>query len=67
MLRPFTIVPWVVVTSPPTIELFLILLHNCNFATVMNCKYLIFRIFDNMTHAHTPVKRLVDSERGLDP
>ncbi|ERE68548.1 hypothetical protein H671_7g17857, partial [Cricetulus griseus] len=28
-------IPHVVVT-PPTITLFLLLLHNCNFATVMN-------------------------------
>ena len=39
MLRPFNTVPQVVVKSPcpTTIELSLLLLHNCNFATVMNC------------------------------
>jgi hypothetical protein len=39
MLRPFNTVPHVVVTppSPPTIKLIpLLLLYNCNFATVMN-------------------------------
>lgn len=34
MLRPFNAVPPIVVT--PTIRLFLLILHNCNFATVMN-------------------------------
>ena len=34
MLQPFDTVPRVVMN--PTIKLFLLLLHNCNFATVMN-------------------------------
>jgi hypothetical protein len=34
MLQPFNTVPYVVVT--PAIKLLSLLLHNCNFATVMN-------------------------------
>jgi hypothetical protein len=34
-LRAFNTDPRVVVT-PPTVKLFVLLLHNCNFATVMN-------------------------------
>jgi hypothetical protein len=41
MLRPFNIVPCVVVT-PPTIKLFLLSLHNCNSATVVNHRVNIF-------------------------
>ena len=33
-LRPFNTVPNVVVT--PSVELFLLLLHNCHFATAVN-------------------------------
>ena len=40
MLRPFHIVPCAVVT--PTITLFLLLLHNCNFGTVMECNINVF-------------------------
>jgi hypothetical protein len=40
VLGPFNTVPQVVVT--PTHKLSLLLLHNYNFATVMNCKYLCF-------------------------
>jgi hypothetical protein len=41
MLQPFNNVPHVVVT--PTIKLFSLLFHNCNFATVMSqYKYLYF-------------------------
>jgi hypothetical protein len=43
MQRPFNTVPHVVVTS--TIKLFLLLLCNCNFAVVMNDKYLSFVTF----------------------
>ena len=43
ILRPFNTAPHVVVT--PTHKIFLFLLHNCNFATVMNhFKHLIFLI-----------------------
>jgi hypothetical protein len=44
MLRPFNTVPPVVVT--PKHKTISLLLHNCNFTTVMNCKYLICRISD---------------------
>lgn len=39
MLPPFNTLPHGVVTPPNThtIKLFLLLLHNCNLATVMNC------------------------------
>lgn len=36
MLRPFNTVPHVLVT-PPTIKLFLLVLHSYKFATAMNC------------------------------
>ena len=36
MLYPFNTVPLGVVTLPPPIKLFLLLLHKCNFAIVMN-------------------------------
>ena len=39
MLQPFNIVPHAVVT--PNIELFSLLLHNCNFATGMNPNVII--------------------------
>jgi hypothetical protein len=44
MLRPFNIAPHAVVTPPPpTITVFSLLLHDCNFATVMNHNVNIFR------------------------
>jgi hypothetical protein len=43
MLRPFDTVPYVVVTPPPTITLFSLLLNNCYFATVMKHNVNIFR------------------------
>jgi hypothetical protein len=33
----FNAVPRIVVTPPPTTELFSLLYHNCNFATSMTC------------------------------
>lgn len=36
MLGPFNTVPHIVVTIPPAVKLFLSLLLNCNFASVMN-------------------------------
>jgi len=44
MLWPFNIVPLAVVTSK--LKIISLLLHNCNFATAVNCKYLIHRISD---------------------
>lgn len=35
MSPPLSTAPHVVVTPPPTIKLFLLLLHNCRFATVV--------------------------------
>ena len=40
MLWPFSTVPYVMVI--PTVTGFLLLLHNCNFATVMDCNINIF-------------------------
>ena len=40
-LGPFNTVLHVVVTLPTTTKLFLLLLHSCNFATVMNCNMTI--------------------------
>lgn len=37
LLRPFNEVPQVVVISPPNHKIILMLLHNCHFATAMNC------------------------------
>jgi hypothetical protein len=42
MLRPVNTTDQVVVTS--TIKLWSLLLNNCNFTIVRNCKYLIFRM-----------------------
>jgi hypothetical protein len=41
VLQPSNTIPHAAVT-PPTIELFLLLFHNCNFATVMNRNVNIF-------------------------
>jgi hypothetical protein len=62
MLRPFDTVPYVVVT--PTIRLFLLLLHNCNFAIGMNhsvdiCSSFVLRV--------TPAEGTLDPSKGHDP
>ena len=52
-LRSLNIVPHVVVT--PTIKLSSLLLHNCNFGTVMNCN--LITVFSN--DLRQPVERVV--------
>jgi hypothetical protein len=44
MLQPFNAVPHVVVT--PNHNIISLLLHNCDFATFINCNVLICRIAD---------------------
>lgn len=40
MLQPFNTIPHVVAT--PTINLFWLLVYNCNFPTVVNCNFCVF-------------------------
>ena len=59
VLWPFNTVPHVVVT--PTIKLFSLLLHNCNFATVMNNNANICVFWWSQV---TPVRGSFDLQRG---
>lgn len=59
----FTKAPHIVVT-PPTVKLFSLLLHSCNFATVENqCKYLIFKL----SMWPNPCERVIQSPKVLPP
>lgn len=53
-----------VVVTPPTTKLFLVLLHNYNFATVMNYNVKISVFWWSQMN---PVKRLVNPQRSHDP
>ena len=59
ILRPFNTVPCVVVTPPPTLEFFLLVCHECNFATVVNWKYLMV--------LSGPCERVICPQRGHNP
>jgi hypothetical protein len=59
MLQPFNTVPHVVVT--PNIKLFSLLLHNCNFASVLNCSV---NICISLRSWVTPVEGSFNPQRG---